>query len=660
MLLSKISIPVLCYHKVSYSGGITPEKFEEHMQFMKKSGYHYITAKQLINFMEEGEKLPPKPVLLTFDDCFLCNWVYAIPILEKYGYRGVFFPVTDFVGKGEARPQMDSNSLPEIKDATTAFVSAIEGDNSQFFNEEELKKTYERGHEIYSHTCSHRMTFRNLKKRGTYPEKWHWGMRQIYGDLKDGDVFYTKASAFAFDGIQPVGDSFRKRSREERYQFCLKEFKESREYLEKLLNTDDLDLLCWPWGDFDDLSVQALKEAGYKGSFTLERSANNYAGDPFYINRIGVGDRTDIKWLKNKLEIYSRKSSANLFFKKFRKKNEVSKIMYATDSNKFSSGGVRQLMYNLRGMSEMGFDVTLVCRERSEIAEMAKQYAEVRFADFSKPFKAGRQLSELIKEIQPHILHTYHNKGHKAGVIAKMLSMSSVKLFANRGVLAKPGNLLYYLNPFLNGLTVNSKECAKVLASRFIPKKKLHLIHNGIDDNMFTPSSGKKVNIIYIGNDAPIKGFDLFKEAVSKISADADYDITAIGLDDAYEKDGIKSIGKVRDVQNYLHKGDIFVMSSRSESFPNVLLEAMASGMACVAFDVGAVGEIMKDGRNGFVIKPKDTDAMSKKISYLLNNPDIRGQIGENNREDIVKKFSYRAKCVNLLKLYSGERFKSI
>ncbi|MGE4319091.1 MAG: glycosyltransferase [Deferribacterales bacterium] len=653
------SIPVLCYHKVSYNDGITPDRFEEHLEYLKNNGFTAISARQLVDFMENGADVPEKPVVLTFDDCFLDNWVYAMPMLEKYGWRGVFFCITDFTGKGDTRPQMGSENLPEIKPATESYIEAISGDKTQFLNEAELIEAHKKGHEIYSHTCTHMMTFRNIKSRGAYPKKFHWGMAWIYGGMHEGDVLYQKASAYAFDGVKPAGDSFRARTTKERYDFCLDEYKRSRKYLEDLLGVNDLDMFCHPWGDFDDVNTQALRDAGYKAAFTLERFSNCVGEDPMYINRIGVGFKTEVKWLKSKLSIYSNRFTARLFFKKFTKKGEINRILYITDSTKFSSGGIRQLMYNLRGLSEMGFRPVLVCKKDSEIAEMGAKYADVRYADFSSVFRAADDVKKVISEYKPNIIHTYHNKAHKAAVTAKIKSGTKAKLFVNRGVLAKPGNLLYYINPFVNGFTVNSKECAKVLASRFINKKKINLIHNGIDTSVFNPKAGTgKTRVVYIGNEAPVKGCDLFYKAISQVK-DVEFQPVVIGLAEAWEKDGVISTGKLRDVQNELFEGDIFVLSSRSESFPNVLLEAMACGMAAVCFDVGAVSEIIEDGVNGYIAPQEDTSALASRIEYLLKNPEIRSTMGKKNRQDVTRRFSYHSKCVNLLKLYSGETFRS-
>lgn len=333
------------------------------------------------------------------------------------------------------------------------------------------------------------------------------------------------------------------------------------------------------------------------------------------------------------------------------------KILYLTDSSKFSSGGVRQLMYNLQGLKEIGIKTALVCRKNADIADMAKKFCdEIFFADFTSVFKAAKDVANVIKLYQPTVIHSYHNKAHKAAVIAKIISGTKAKLFVNRGVVTKPGNLLYYLNPWVNGFTCNSGECIDVLAKRFVSRKKLFLLHNGIDPDLFTvkPKQDEKCRIVYIGNDAKPKGFDLYEKALSLLPLDEEYEGLAIGLSSEYENGKIRSIGRQRSVQDFLFEGDIFVLSSRAnfESFPNVLLEAMACGMSAVCFNVGAVEDIIEDGINGFVIPQENCGLMADKIKYLLDHPDERLKIGKKNRQDVSCRFSYQIKCKRLLEIY--------
>lgn len=83
------------------------------------------------------------------------------------------------------------------------------------------------------------------------------------------------------------------------------------------------------------------------------------------------------------------------------------------------------------------------------------------------------------------------------------------------------------------------------------------------------------------------------------------------------------------EINNEFLKSDIFVLTSKSESFSLVLCEAMNYGVPCVAFDVD-VGprEIIKNSVNGFLIEDRNIDLMIKKIDELLSNNDIRKKMG--------------------------------
>lgn len=79
----------------------------------------------------------------------------------------------------------------------------------------------------------------------------------------------------------------------------------------------------------------------------------------------------------------------------------------------------------------------------------------------------------------------------------------------------------------------------------------------------------------------------------------------------------------------------IFVMASRSEGMPNVLMEALASGCACVSTDCDfGPSELIRDGDNGFLVSVHDTNAITEKICLLLND------------DTICQRFSKRAKLI--------------
>jgi len=98
-------VPVLCYHNINKNAEkeddyrISALHFEQQMKALYDSGYHTILPDQLYGYLTKGISLPSKPVMLTFDDTHETHFSIAAPVLEKYGFKGVFFIMTVCIGK---------------------------------------------------------------------------------------------------------------------------------------------------------------------------------------------------------------------------------------------------------------------------------------------------------------------------------------------------------------------------------------------------------------------------------------------------------------------------------------------------------------------------------------------------------------------------------
>ena len=104
-------VPVLMYHHVTPAGGVlncTPKNFEAQMAFLANHGYMTLTSQQFADFLQ-GEAVPEKSVVITFDDGYLDNYVYAHPILKKYNLNAHMFLVTAWVHDEVARPSIDGS-----------------------------------------------------------------------------------------------------------------------------------------------------------------------------------------------------------------------------------------------------------------------------------------------------------------------------------------------------------------------------------------------------------------------------------------------------------------------------------------------------------------------------------------------------------------------
>lgn len=98
-----MKIPILLYHRIIDLGEkdslrISPKIFEKQMNFLYQRGFQTISLEELLNFIEKKNKLSKK-VVLTFDDGYEDNYLFAFPILKKYGFKATIFLVPSFVGK---------------------------------------------------------------------------------------------------------------------------------------------------------------------------------------------------------------------------------------------------------------------------------------------------------------------------------------------------------------------------------------------------------------------------------------------------------------------------------------------------------------------------------------------------------------------------------
>jgi glycosyltransferase involved in cell wall biosynthesis len=98
-------------------------------------------------------------------------------------------------------------------------------------------------------------------------------------------------------------------------------------------------------------------------------------------------------------------------------------------------------------------------------------------------------------------------------------------------------------------------------------------------------------------------------------------------------------LGQRPDAERLLRALDVFVLPSISESFPNALIEAMATGLACIATDVGDCSKVLSNAR--FVVPPGDPTAVGERLGELLEiNSRSRQRIGKQNRDEVVHRFA--------------------
>lgn len=94
-----VVLPIIMYHgilkdaKMQGEYVISPADFENDLKFITENNYTAITVNDLTNYVYENINLPEKPIMITFDDGYLNNYVYAFPLIKKYGCKMVLSPI---------------------------------------------------------------------------------------------------------------------------------------------------------------------------------------------------------------------------------------------------------------------------------------------------------------------------------------------------------------------------------------------------------------------------------------------------------------------------------------------------------------------------------------------------------------------------------------
>jgi peptidoglycan/xylan/chitin deacetylase (PgdA/CDA1 family) len=347
--MNKVAVPVIMYHNIGipnkgwqWNHLICPYKtFENQLKWLKKKGFHTISLQQLYDYMKEGMDLPENPIVLTFDDGYLDNWVFAYPLLKRYGFKGSIYVNTEFV---DTRNIVRKN----LEDAHNGEVKIEDLKNTGYLSWKEIKEMEEEGvMDIQSHTMSHTwypisnkvidfrhpedsyiwMTWNdnfnkkpylqidneNLVNYGepVYESGRAIGIKRYYPDesLKMFMISYVKEKggkdffqlknwrkelfevAKGYKEENQVNERF---ETEEEYESRVYyELKKSKEIIEDNLNKD-VKFLCWPGGAVTDRALKMALDIGYISSTAgkdlknkRKYLKNKYGEDPSRINRMG-------------------------------------------------------------------------------------------------------------------------------------------------------------------------------------------------------------------------------------------------------------------------------------------------------------------------------------------------------------------------------------
>ncbi|MBB6733059.1 glycosyltransferase [Cohnella zeiphila] len=342
------------------------------------------------------------------------------------------------------------------------------------------------------------------------------------------------------------------------------------------------------------------------------------------------------------------------------------KILFLITSLDYA-GAEMQTVQLASGLRRRGWNVKIVSMTRPVALEdeVAGAGIELHSLEMSKGVpdpRAIAKLKRLIESFRPDVVHSHMVHANLLARVTRLFApvpaMISTAHTANEG--GKLRMLLYRLTDPLCELTtsVSREGVDRYIRQKASPKHKIVLMPNGISLKGFgrNPSEGGRLRAelgigdafvwLAVGRFVEAKDYpNLIRAWAQVLRVNAGGVLLIVG--DGGEREAtmrladsigvgaqVRFLGIRRDIPRLMGACDAFVLSSRYEGMPMVLLEASASGLPIVATDVGGNREVVRDGISGFLSGPGDPDLLARKmLSMMVLKPEERAEMGERGRQ---------------------------
>lgn len=290
-----------------------------------------------------------------------------------------------------------------------------------------------------------------------------------------------------------------------------------------------------------------------------------------------------------------------------------------------------------------------------------------------------------LRRLKPHVVHTH---GEFAGIFGRAAGIAAgvpVVLFHAQNLPAYvQAKRTILQNRILTAASQGIIACAEdtkryLVEGEKIPPAKVTVVHNSVDVQSVVAASSARPkvrrhfgfrpdHVVFgtVSRLAPVKGHSyLLRAAPSVVAAEPRARFLIVGggpempkLDALTRELGLSAhvtfAGMRSDVPELLAAMDVFVQpTSVVEGLPLAVTEAMAAGLPVVATDVGGVREAVKNGVNGFIVRPGDVSALAHALTALACHPSRRSEMGSRSRQLCDGEFSTELMAQRVAALYT-------
>jgi len=367
-----------------------------------------------------------------------------------------------------------------------------------------------------------------------------------------------------------------------------------------------------------------------------------------------------------------------------------------------TGGADENTLFTVQGLNKKKYDVDLIIGEEFDKNILSK----VKKNNFNiiqiKGLKGKLnflhdpivllKLVKLLKKKRYDIVHTHTTKAGILGRIASRIAGVPIIVHGLHGSTFQAFNsgllnwLLFLLERLTGRFTDAYVSVSKVLSEKYVEKgigkkEKYYTVYSGMKLDKFCEvrekiDYGKKQRELginsgqfVIGNVARLetrKGHKFLLDAFKKVTLERkDYPLKLLIIGEGEDREKLENYTKElnledkviftgyrEDVGELMAIMNIFVLTSLREGLPRVLVQAAAVGISLIAFNVDGVSEIIKDNNNGFLIRPRDVEQLTKRIIQYIDHKELLVLHGKNGRELIKEKWSIEDMVDKIDKIY--------
>ena len=361
-------------------------------------------------------------------------------------------------------------------------------------------------------------------------------------------------------------------------------------------------------------------------------------------------------------------------------------IGFPDKPNIAGSGGIETHIYNLsKSLQKMGVNVKVVeFEDFKDISDLEKITIK-RISRRQPIFALQALLAYLIRKKEFDIIHSHAPLTSILFSIMKqkVVYTSHCPFWTTRNVNLSP--------VLVNTIMVQEKLATRLAKACFALSKSMQkrmkklnkntiMIGQGVDTTFYKPKRHRKngkLKLLFIGRLTPVKGLEYLVYAADILRCQhIDFKITIIGPKSAsfvgkedyyykFVKNEIKRLdlekyfvftGEINNdtlKRRYLQNSDIFVFPSLGEAAPMAILEAMSCGLPIIVSNYKGVKDIIKDGKEGFIVEKKNPKMLAKKIIELWENKNLMKKMSKDARKK-AEKFSWKKMAAKVFKVYQS------